>query len=424
MEFHNDQNLIDVDEKRVAAALAVAADEENPAISVSIVDDKTIHELNKRHLGHDCPTDVISFDYGDSENVAGDSEIGTLFDPPARWPEGVGDDVEGELIISAETARRVAALLGRDPMDELLLYAVHGVLHLKGFDDRTEEDASRMRVREKEVCAALGLADPWASEAGAGRRSGSEEAVCVYTDGACRGNPGPGGGGTRVLYSDGRVLEKGGGAAGTTNNRMELAAAIAALELTLDEPAVEVVTDSEYVRLGITRWVRGWKARGWQTVKGEPVKNRDLWERLAGLLSPRVKWHYVAGHSGDPDNERCDRIAVAFAEGKTPSLADGSRWDDDGGLDVGVTPYAAAFERRKRSAGAPRKKSRGKKKSKGGAGKFYLSLVNGVVCRHNTWPECEGRVKGVSGARFKKCSDSAEEESILAGWGVGPGNIA
>ena len=411
MEFSNDQDFIDVDEKRVAAALAAAAGENNPPISVSIVDDKTIHELNERHLGHDCPTDVISFDYGDSANGAGDSA-------------GIGDDVEGELIISAETAHRVAASLGRDPMDELLLYAVHGVLHLKGFDDQTADDASRMRAREREVCAALGLADPWDSGAGAGKRSGGEGAVFVYTDGACRGNPGPGGWGTRVLYPDGRVLEKGGAAAGTTNNRMELAAAIAALELTGDEPAVEVVTDSEYVRLGITRWVRGWKARGWQTVKGEPVKNRDLWERLAGLLGPRVKWHYVAGHSGDPDNERCDRIAVAFADGRTPILADGSRWQDDDGLDGGVTPYAAALERRKRAAAAPRKKSSGKKKSRGGAGKFYLSLVKGVVCRHTTWPECEARVKGVSGARFKKCSDSVEEASILAGWGVGPGNIA
>ncbi|MBN8531646.1 MAG: ribonuclease HI [Alphaproteobacteria bacterium] len=138
--------------------------------------------------------------------------------------------------------------------------------------------------------------------------------VHAYTDGACSGNPGPGGWG--VLLRNGKVeKELSGGEAETTNNRMELMAAIMALESLKKPCRVELVTDSEYVRKGITEWIGGWKARGWKTADKKPVKNVDLWQRLeASMLSHQVKFSWVKGHSGHPENERADALALAAAK--------------------------------------------------------------------------------------------------------------
>ena len=133
--------------------------------------------------------------------------------------------------------------------------------------------------------------------------------VEIHTDGACLGNPGPGGW-AALLRCKGREREVVGGEADTTNNRMELMAAIAALE-TLSE-ACEIVlhTDSQYVRQGITQWMANWVRRGWKTAAGAPVKNRDLWERLHAAAQRHViDWRWVKGHSGNPDNERVDVLA-------------------------------------------------------------------------------------------------------------------
>lgn len=144
-----------------------------------------------------------------------------------------------------------------------------------------------------------------------------------YTDGACSGNPGPGGWGTVVYFTDGSVYEMGGEAAQTTNNRMEMQAAIQALKLLKlsgqTEPVI-LYTDSEYVKNGITKWVKGWKKKGWKTAQGKAVLNQDLWETLDELNSPLVEWQYVRGHSGNEGNERSDAIARAFAVGKPPLL--------------------------------------------------------------------------------------------------------
>ncbi len=145
-------------------------------------------------------------------------------------------------------------------------------------------------------------------------------AVVAYSDGACRGNPGPGGWACRLLYGDGRILELGGAAAETTNNRMEMTAAIEALRMVRDCPSVTMVTDSEYLRKGITQWIHQWKRRGWVTAARKPVLNRDLWQRLDELNHSGVAWEYVRGHAGHPDNERCDELAQAFARGECPAL--------------------------------------------------------------------------------------------------------
>ena len=133
--------------------------------------------------------------------------------------------------------------------------------------------------------------------------------VVVYTDGACRGNPGPGGWGV-WLKSGEHEKEMFGGESLTTNNRMELTAPIEAL-VSLKRPCkVTIYTDSQYVRQGITTWIHGWKARGWLTADKKPVKNVELWQRLDTLnASHDVTWRWVKGHSGDPGNERADRLA-------------------------------------------------------------------------------------------------------------------
>lgn len=135
------------------------------------------------------------------------------------------------------------------------------------------------------------------------------DTVEIFTDGACRGNPGPGGWGAILRYR-GRERELSGAEPETTNNRMELTAAIAALQ-TLKRPcSVELVTDSQYVKQGITAWLPGWKRRGWRAASGQPVKNQDLWEQLDALTRiHRVEWFWVRGHSGHPENERADRLA-------------------------------------------------------------------------------------------------------------------
>jgi ribonuclease HI len=133
--------------------------------------------------------------------------------------------------------------------------------------------------------------------------------VVVHTDGACRGNPGPGGWGA-VLHSGGREKELWGGDLNTTNNRMELMGAIAALEA-LNKPCrVELHTDSQYVMKGITQWISGWKARGWKTADKSPVKNVDLWQRLdAARARHTVDWRWIKGHAGHEFNERADELA-------------------------------------------------------------------------------------------------------------------
>ena len=141
-------------------------------------------------------------------------------------------------------------------------------------------------------------------------------AVEIFTDGACRGNPGPGGWGAILRYRD-TEKELAGGEAQTTNNRMEMMAAIAALESLKRPCRVKLYTDSQYLRDGIMQWLRGWKARGWRTADKKPVKNIDLWQRLDAAAAPhQMEWIWVRGHAGHPENERADVLARAAVPGR------------------------------------------------------------------------------------------------------------
>jgi ribonuclease HI len=252
--------------------------------------------------------------------------------------------------------------------------------------------------------------------------------IIVFTDGAAKGNPGPGGWGAIVVTPDQRVTELGGGSAHTTNNRMELSGAIAALEHVATQPGrVAIYTDSTYLIQGITQWVWGWRKRGWKTAQGGDVLNRELWEQLFSLVGARqqtsslggarargdVEWHWVRGHVGTPGNERADQISVLFAQQQPADLYVGSL--DGYALPILQLPDDTTLP--KRSAGTvPAAKRQ--------AAYSYLSVVGGVPMRHVTWAECEQRVKGQSGARFKKATSAADESAILSGWGFDPSSMS
>lgn len=254
--------------------------------------------------------------------------------------------------------------------------------------------------------------------------------ILAYTDGASSGNPGPGGWGTILRFPDDRVRELGGGERRTTNNRMELAAVIAALEATAEHDApILILTDSTYVRKGITEWITGWIRKGWKTSTGNPVANQDQWEMLHALTRARtgdraVSWRYVAGHAGIPGNERADEIAVAYTKDQVPDLYDGPA----SGYTVDLIPPEDAPEgrrsvRRAPAGSASAGRPSGKKKGRSGKAYSYLSLVDGVLRRHRTWPECEARVKGRP-AKFKKALSPEDERDIVRGWGLDPGRLA
>lgn len=242
--------------------------------------------------------------------------------------------------------------------------------------------------------------------------------IVVFCDGAAKGNPGPGGWGVVIATPEGEVTELGGAVAHTTNNRMELTAAIQALTaLESVEGAVAVHTDSTYVIKGIQEWIWGWRRRGWKTAEGTDVLNRELWQALDALATARgkggVAWHYVRGHSGIPGNERVDEIADGLARGLPVTLYRGPLADYP--LPIFDLPDDTSVPAR-RSASAGGRSSKA-------AAYSYLSLVDGAAMRHATWADCERRVKGRSGARFKKAISAADESAILRGWRVNPESL-
>lgn len=243
--------------------------------------------------------------------------------------------------------------------------------------------------------------------------------IVAFADGAAKGNPGPGGWGVVVATPEGEVVELGGGERHTTNNRMELTAAIEALRhLRETRGAVSLHTDSVYVIRGIREWIHAWRRRGWKTTDGADVLNRDLWETLAALAAARretgpVAWHWVRGHTGVPGNERADAIANAFAVGKPPRLYRGP-----------LIRYDVALMDLPDDTRVPARTAASAARAKKTPAYSYLSVVDGTVMRHASWAECERRVKGRSGARFKKAASAADEAAILASWGFSAADVS
>lgn len=228
--------------------------------------------------------------------------------------------------------------------------------------------------------------------------------ITIFTDGSSRGNPGPGGWGAIIRTND-QIIELGGAEKNTTNNRMEISAAMNALVLVSKngfKGDILIQTDSKYLINGITKWVFGWQKNGWKTVAKKDVGNRDLWETLclatAGL---KIDWKYVKGHAGHPGNERCDEIATAFADNSAPDLYNGPL--NKYVIDLDAEPVSSPV-------------SDSRKKSSSAKAYSYLSLVQGILEKHKTWSECEARVKGVKGARYKKSFSPDDEKKIIKDW--------
>lgn len=239
--------------------------------------------------------------------------------------------------------------------------------------------------------------------------------IIVFSDGAAKGNPGPAGWGSVILTPGRQVIELGGGSPHATNNQMELTAVIETLRHVRNVPGhVNLYSDSTYVISGIREWIRAWKRRGWKTVEGKNVLNRELWERLDQLVTERgtrtITWHYVRGHSAVPGNERADAIASGFATHGYVELYRGPYSEYTISL-TAVPEDSRLPERRSSSSGKKR------------PAHSYLSVVDGRPMRHASWPECERRVKGKSGARFKKAMNAAEEVAILKQWGFRPDDL-
>ncbi len=243
--------------------------------------------------------------------------------------------------------------------------------------------------------------------------------ILIFTDGACSGNPGPGGWGAVIALPGGQVKELGGGNAKTTNNQMEMAAALHALQEVKSLPGpIFLYTDSTYVIRGITQWIWGWRKRGWKTAEGAEVVNKELWQALFSVLMDRnsqfqgeeskIHWLYSRGHVGTPGNERCDEIAVAFSKKQWVDLYQGS-----------LLQYPIAIYDVPEDSELPEMRPKQEKK----VAYSYLSQLHGDVYRHRDWASCERRVKGQSGAKFKKAMTAEEEVSILREWGVSPGSV-
>jgi ribonuclease HI len=246
-------------------------------------------------------------------------------------------------------------------------------------------------------------------------KSLQEGLTVIFTDGASSGNPGPGGWGAIIVTPSGEVTELGGREVPTTNNRMELLSTIQALRFLSGQKLpgpVAVYTDSTYVIRGITQWIWGWRKKGWISSDGKPVAHSELWQNLFQLVSQKqIDWRYVRGHSGVPGNERADEIAVAFSKGAYIPLF----------RDKLLKYSIPIFDVPENTELPEPKPERSKAKEQPYS---YLSLIGGKLMRHASWAECERRVKGQSGAKFKKAMSPVDEIQILQSWGVKADEIA
>jgi len=235
--------------------------------------------------------------------------------------------------------------------------------------------------------------------------------IIIFCDGAAKGNPGPGGCGAVVVLPEGEVVELGGGEKHTTNNRMELLGAIKALSKVVKrKDDILVYTDSKYLINGVTSWIYSWQKNNWQTKAKEKVLNQDLWKKLVKLVSlnhkndrPRkIEWHYVGGHIGVAGNERCDEIASSQATGGKVKLYKGLL------SEYKINILDLGHDEIKKTV----------KHGKSAKAYSYLSLVGGILNIDKTWPDCEVRVKGKAGARYKKAISPEDEKEIIKSWGL------
>jgi ribonuclease HI len=260
-----------------------------------------------------------------------------------------------------------------------------------------------------------------------------KEEIIIFTDGASKGNPGPGGWGAIIAHINiqtnvdegstdmSQVFELGGGERNTTNNRMEMMAVIDALtyvfkNFKIKDQKIILYLDSSYVLKGATKWVRGWQESGWITKGKSEVLNKDLWEKVALLMaqkeSDNIEWKLLSGHVGIAGNERADEIATGFAavsvgasagasSGSAPKLFSGPFSE----YKIDILNISHDFAKK-----AAKKKSSSRSSAKAYS---YISMVKGIIKTHATWAECEARVKGVSGSRFKKATSPEEEKEII-----------
>jgi len=252
-------------------------------------------------------------------------------------------------------------------------------------------------------------------------QSNTNDTIIIFTDGASRGNPGPGGYGVLIVLPNNedkfqntnsqsqKVIELGGREDNTTNNRMEMRAVIEALryiealpELRTTNYERRIYVDSTYIINGITKWIHGWQKRGWQTKAGEPVKNSELWKELAELVTHfSIDWQLLEGHVGIAGNERADTIATAFADGKDPDLYHGPLTQY--GLDIADVSYDDTARQQKQNS----------RSGRSGRAYSYISMVDGEIQTHSSWPECQKRVSGKD-AWFRKAMSEQEEREIIA----------
>ena len=248
--------------------------------------------------------------------------------------------------------------------------------------------------------------------------------IKIFTDGAARGNPGPGGWGAILIFPAGKikiandesrmtnndwVQELGGKEKHTTNNRMELLAVIKSLDFINQQPTINnlrqvtVHTDSSYVLKGAKTWVHSWVKGKWKTKAKQDVLNKDLWQKYLKVSKGLdIEWKLLPGHSGIPANERCDVIATNFADDKRPKLYSGTVENYNIDLSNSVSLKAKSQKLKARSSRSP--------------AYSYVSMVKEIIKTHKTWAECEKRVKGVSNTKFKKSFSLEDENAIIKEW--------
>ena len=247
-----------------------------------------------------------------------------------------------------------------------------------------------------------------------------KDEIIIYTDGSSLGNPGPGGWGSVLLFPDGlpaqagKVVELGGREKESTNNRMEMMASIMALKEVekrkIKASVIKIHTDSAYLLNGITMWIHAWVKNNWKTKADEDVLNKDLWEILYKVESNlknkyEIEWVKVAGHAGVHLNERCDVIATSFSANNTTMLFTGT-----------LENYEKLFGKIEDGNKSEVIKEKKKKKKNTGVAYSYVSSVGDKVYVDKIWSFCEKRVKGKSGAKFKKVFSKEEEQDLIAEW--------